>query len=185
MEDKEIIEKFFARDEQAIAAIEDKYGKLCRRVSHNILKDYEDVDECLNDTWLSVWNNIPPERPHSLMAYVAKITKNLSLKKYRDNSGRHKVSEFFMSLDEIVECIPDQQIDDDATGDDELREIIEKFMDTLSVQNRVIFMKRYWYEDSLQDIAEAMGLSYSSVSVRLHRIRKQLKKFLEKENIVL
>lgn len=175
MEDKEIIELFFARDQKGIAALVEKYGRLCRQVSMNVLGSLEDVDECLNDTWLAAWNQIPPRRPTSLAAYVAKITKNLSLKKYRDDRKKYRDTEIELCLDEMAECTSDQQTE----SEDELREMIEKFLDTLSAENRVIFVKRYWFDESIKDMAAETGLSENSVSVKLHRLRKRLKKYLQ------
>ncbi len=175
MEDKEIIELFFARDQKGIAALVEKYGRLCRQVSMNVLGSLEDVDECLNDTWLAAWNQIPPRRPTSLAAYVAKITKNLSLKKYRDDRKKYRDTEIELCLDEMAECASNQQ----AESVDELREMIEKFLDTLSAENRVIFVKRYWFDESIRDMAAETGLSENSVSVKLHRLRKRLKKYLQ------
>lgn len=175
MEDKEIIELFFARDQKGIAALVEKYGRLCRQVSMNVLGSLEDVDECLNDTWLAAWNQIPPRRPTSLAAYVAKITKNLSLKKYRDDRKKYRDTEIELCLDEMAECTSDQQTE----SEDELREIIEKFLDSLSAENRVIFVKRYWFDESIKDMAAETGLSENSVSVKLHRLRKRLKKYLQ------
>ncbi len=175
MEDKEIIELFFARDQEGIAALVDKYGRLCRQVSMNVLGSFEDADECVNDTWLATWNQIPPQKPTSLAAYVAKITKNLSLKKYRDDRKKYRDTEIELCLDEMAECTSDQQTE----SEDELREIIEKFLNTLSTENRVIFVKRYWFDESVKAIATEIGLSENSVSVKLHRLRKRLKKYLQ------
>lgn len=180
MEDQKIIELFFARSELAIQALEAKYEKLLYKISFHILQDSEDVAECLNDTYLGVWNAIPPARPNPLSAFVCKITRNLSLKKYRANTAAKRNSSLEVSLEELEPCIPTPSAEEEWNAQELGREI-NRFLHTLDAENRVLFVRRYWFADAVCDIARDMKMSENLVSVRLKRIRKQLKKYLEQE----
>ncbi len=180
MEDQKIIELFFARSELAIQALAAKYEKLLHKISFHILQDQEDVAECLNDTYLGVWNTIPPKRPNPLSAFVCKITRNISLKKYRFNTAYKRDASLEVSLEELEPCIPTPSIEEEWDVK-ELGRTINRFLQTLEQENRVIFVRRYWFSDSVGEIAAEIGMSENLVSVRLKRIRKQLKMYLEKE----
>lgn len=180
MEDQKIIELFFARSELAIQALAAKYEKLLYKISFHILQDSEDVAECLNDTYLGVWNAIPPARPNPLSAFVCKITRNLSLKKYRANTAAKRDASMDMSLEELEPCIPTPSAEEEWSAK-ELGRAINRFVDTLDKENRVLFVRRYWFADAVGDIAKDLQISENLASVRLKRIRKQLKKFLEQE----
>ena len=180
MEDQKIIELFFDRSEMAIQALSAKYEKLLYKISFHILQDSEDVAECLNDTYLGVWNAIPPARPNPLSAFVCKITRNLSLKKYRANTAAKRDASMDVSLEELEPCIPTPSAEEEWSAQ-ELGRSINRFLHTLDQQNRVIFVRRYWFADSVGDIAGDMRMSENLVSVRLKRVRKQLKKYLEQE----
>ena len=180
MEDNEIIELFFLRSEAAIAALAEKYERLLYRISFNILNNKEDVSECLNDTYLGVWNAIPPRRPNPLTAFVCRIIRNLSLKKYRRNTAAKRNNAFDTSLDELELYIPVPSAEDEWNAA-ELGKAIDRFLGTLDAQNRILFVRRYWFSDSVKDIAALMKMRENLVSVRLNRICRQLKKYLEKE----
>ena len=185
MEDEKIIELFFKRSEQAIRELEKKYGKLCRKISHNILNNRQDEEECINDAYLGAWNAIPPARPSPLQAYLCKIVRNLSLKCFYKKRAAKRNSTCEAAIREIEACLPASGSVEADIEARELARIIESFINTLTVQNRVIFMRRYWFSDSYEDIAGRVGLTEKNVSVRLARIRRKLKQYLiESEMLV-
>lgn len=184
MDDQKIIELFFARSELAIQSLAAKYEKLLHKISFQILHNDEDVAECINDTYLGVWNAIPPTRPNPLSAFVCKITRNLSLNKYRANTAVKRDASLDISLEELAGCIPVPSAEEEWNAK-ELGKQINQFLSTLEQENRVLFVRRYWFADSVKDIARDMKISENLASVRLKRIRKQLKYFLEKEGYVV
>lgn len=183
MEDREIIELFFARSEQAIAQLQNKYGRRCLRVAGNILNDRLDAEECVNDAYLAVWNTIPPQKPEPLLAYVCQIVRNLSVKKYHANSARKRNSRYDAALDELEGRVQTGRAAEDQIAAEELAAAINQFLGTLSRENRVMFVRRYWFADSVADIAGMFRTSSRNVSLRLLRVRKGLKKHLEKEGM--
>jgi RNA polymerase sigma factor, sigma-70 family len=185
LEDTDIIELFYNRSEQAIKELSEKYGAVCSQVSKNILKNSQDAEECVNDAYLAVWNTIPPQKPEHLLAYICRIVRNISITKYHSNTAKKRNSYYDTALDELDECIMSGLSVEDEIDARELSCLINIFLDTLSKENRVIFVWRYWFSDSVQDIAEKLGISSNNVSVRLSRIRSKLKKFLKKEGYVV
>ena len=185
MTDREIIGLFFERSERAISEISKKHGSSVRRVAYNILGNLQDTEECVNDTWLAAWNSIPPQIPERLCAFVCRTARNLATKKFHSNTAAKRNSQYDLALDELAECIPCTDTVESACAAKELSQAISNFLDTLSYQDRFIFMRRYWYADSLNEITRMTGLSYSAVSVRLHRIKNKLKVMLEKEGVLL
>lgn len=185
MEDEKIIDLFFKRSEQAITESDRKYGRSCRKVSFNILQNREDVNECLNDTYLAAWNTIPPKRPNPLVAYLLRIIKNLSLKKYRDNCAQKRYSAMDTCFEELEECLPSAGSGTETANDLYLKIVIEQFLDHLDADSRLMFVRRYWYGDSVRNIARIFRISENNASVRLHRIRKELKDYMEKEGVSL
>ncbi len=185
MTDTEIIDLFFERSEQAITELAKKHGAAVGRIAYNILGNRQDAEECVNDTWLGTWNAIPPHRPEPLKSFVCRIARNLATKRYHANTAEKRCSQYDVALDELAECIPDSGGVEDACGARELAAAIDAFLDTLDTADRFVFMRRYWYADSLEDIVKASGLSYGTVSVRLHRVRKKLKKQLIKEGLLV
>ncbi len=183
MEDQRIIELYFARLESAIAETDKKYGSACRRLSENILSNPQDAEECVSDTYLAAWNTIPPTRPDPLSAYLYRITRNLSLKRYRDKTAACRNSHYDISLEELSETLgTDDTSEEESTR---LREALERFLDSLSRENRVIFLRRYWFSDSYADIAARVGRSEKVISMRLVRMREGLRTYLTKEGIFL
>lgn len=178
MDDEQIIEMFFSRDEQGICELDKKYGKMFRKLSGNILKSPEDTEECINDSYLGAWNRIPPERPYPLMTYICKIVRNISLKKYYSNTAKKRDSSYSIALEEIEPYIADVNSVEKQIEAAELSKIIEEFLDTLTEQNRVIFMRRYWFGDSCKDIGMYVGITEKNVTVRLTRLREKMKKYL-------
>ena len=179
MLDEEIIELFFTRSEDAIKELKVKYGKICLQTSYNILDNYFDAEECVNDSYLGVWNAIPPTRPDPLLTYVLKIVRNVSLTRYQKNHAQKRNSSYDVAVEELEDFLVS---DDSVESRMELKELtgaIESFLDSLNELNRVIFVRRYWFYDSYMQIAKKVGLSEKNVSVRLTRLRKQLKDYLE------
>lgn len=184
MEDQTIIELFFARSERAVSELADKYGNLCHKISYDILHSREDAQECVNDTYLRVWDSIPPKRPNPLRIFVCRIVKNLSLDRYRYNRSEKRDSTLNLCYEELKECIPAGS-GSAASSDVELKMVMEGFLDGLSAENRALFLRRYWFVESVKEIAADMGMTQNSVTVRLHRLRKKCRAYLEKEGVVL
>ena len=178
IEDEKIVELFFARSEQAIQELDTKYGKVCRKLSYNIVNNRQDVEECMNDAYLGAWNAIPPAKPNPLQAYICKIVRNLSLKRYYHKEAAKRSSTYEIAMQELEEYLPAPNTVEAEIEARELVRIIESFLDTLEVENRVLFMRRYAYVDTYADIAKHVGMSEKNVSVRLTRIRRQLKRYL-------
>ena len=178
IDDEKIIEMFFERSEQGIRELDNKYGAVCHNLSYNIVNNRQDAEECVNDAYLGAWNAIPPARPNPLLSYIVKIVRNISLKIYWRKEAAKRSSHYTIALEEIEACIADQKTVEDEIEARELARIIEDFLDTLTVENRVIFMRRYWFSDSYKDIAELVGLSEKNISVRLTRIREKMKQYL-------
>ena len=186
MEDLKIIELFFERKECAIAETERKYGHYLSKIAYNILFDTEDSEECVNDTYMKTWNIIPPQKPKVLRTFLGKITRRLAIdvfrKKHAEKRGN---SEFALSLSELDECIPDKLSAESEFEQKELSESINRFLSSLSGENRDIFICRYFYSDSIKDIASFFGTSESKIKSSLFRSRKALKEHLEKEGFSL
>ena len=185
MTDAQIIDLFFERSEQAIEALAEKHGGAVSRVAYNILGNSRDTEECVNDTWLGTWNAIPPERPAPLRSFVCRIARNRATKRYHANTAEKRNSQYDLALDELAACIPDRNSVEDAFGAKELAAAISSFLDTLDYRDKFLFMRRYWYADSLSDIAAMSGLGYKTVSVRLTRVKAKLRHYLMKEGLLV
>lgn len=185
MEDEAIIELFFARSERAIKELDLKYGKVCRKISSNILHSPQDAEECINDAYLGVWNTIPPERPNPLLAFLCKIVRNLSIMRYHRNTAIKRNSYYDVAIEELESCLASPVTVEKEVEISELTHIIDSFLETLSQENRVIFMRRYWFSDTYTDIAERVGLTEKNVSVRLTRIRKQMRDYLAEREVLV
>ncbi len=186
MDDNKIIELYFARDEKAISETKAKYGKYCLKIACNVLGNREDAEECENDTYLGVWNAIPPTRPSVFSAFIGRITRNISLKKLRAKTAdKRRCSEAIISLDELGECIPDGQGFADSLEESELAEIINSFLGSLNVTERRVFVCRYWYCDSIADICEQFGFGQSKVKMMLLRTRERLLTYLKERGVFI
>ena len=182
MEDRDIIEMYFARDERAISATSVKYGGYCGSIAMNILSSREDTEECLNDTWLRAWNSIPPHRPDILRVFLGKITRNLALDRYKAQTAQKRAGgELAVSLDELDECIG--IVDERESA--EIGESISRFLRTQPKETRSVFVCRYFYCDSIADIARRFGISEAKVKTLLFRTRSKLKIHLEGEGITV
>ena len=178
IEDEKIIDLFFERDQQGIRELDRKYGKACRKLSYNILNNRQDAEECVSDAYLGTWNAIPPARPNPLLSFVMKIVRNISLKAYWKREAAKRSGSYTIALQEIEACVADQKTVQAEMDARELAHVIGDFLDTLTPENRVIFMRRYWFSDSYQEIAWITGLSEKNISVRLTRIREKMKQYL-------
>lgn len=185
MEDEKILDLFFARSEQAIDALSDKYGKRLRMLADNILGDGRDGEECVSDTYLALWNRIPPERPSPLLTYASRVLRNLALKQYHHNTAQKRNSFYDASLSELSDSLSAGDVTAQAVDLRVVTEAINDFLAGLHKSDRILFVRRYWYADSLAALAKERGLTEHAVSVRLFRIREKLKKHLRKEGIAL
>ncbi|MBR6681339.1 MAG: sigma-70 family RNA polymerase sigma factor [Clostridia bacterium] len=185
MNDERIIELFFERSEQAIKELDNKYGRVCHKVSYNILNDRQDAEECVNDAYLGAWNAIPPAKPDRLLAFICRIVRNVSLKRYERNTAAKRNSRYDVALQELEDCLASATTVEKEIEERELTEIIESFLGSLSKENRVIFLRRYWFSDTYADIAKQVGLTEKNVSVRLTRIRKELRAYLLEREVLL
>ncbi len=183
--DEKIIEMFFERSEQAIRELNNKYGKICHSLSYNIVNNRQDAEECVNDAYLGAWNAIPPARPNPLLTYLCKIVRNISLKLYWRKEADKRNSHYTIAMEEIEACIAAPSTVEAEIQAKELAFIIGEFLDTLTLENRVIFMRRYWFSDSYRDIAQFVGLTEKNISVRLTRIREKLKKYLTEREVFI
>ncbi|MBQ4139835.1 MAG: sigma-70 family RNA polymerase sigma factor [Clostridia bacterium] len=180
MEDKRIIELFFARDEAAIEETSAKYGALCRRIAHNILENDLDVEECENDTYLSLWHSIPPKKPQSLPAYITKIVRNHALRRL-EYMNAQKRSAVLLPAEELAEIVG-ETADHSA---EELAKLISEFLRAVSEEERRIFVKHYFSLEPLERISAEEGFSVGKIKSMLFRMRNKLRVYLEKEGITL
>ncbi len=174
MNDLDILELYFARDEQAITQTAAQYGRLCFSVADNILHDRMDAEECVSDTYLKAWNTIPPERPARLAAYLCRIARNLALDRFRARHRRMRDSDMTVSMSELSECIPMRE--EDA---DDLPRLLDEFLEGLKPQERQLFLGRYWHNCSVKALARLHALTPKAVTMRLSRTREKLRAFLE------
>ena len=185
MDDGKIIELFFERSERAIIELSNKYDSIFRRVANNILNNASDAEECVNEAYLGVWNSIPPQKPELLSSYVCRIVRNVALKKYHSDKAVKRNGVYDVVLDEIEECFSSSVSVEDEICAAETSRVIDKFLETLDKRDRVMFIKRYWFSDSVENIAKSFDKSSHYVSVRLSRIRGKLKKYLIKEGLFI
>ena len=186
MEDGKIVELYWQRSQDAIAATQCKYGRLCHRIARNILHSDQEAEECVNDALMRVWNAIPPQKPQKLAAFIGAVTRNLALDKYREAARQKRGGgAVACALSELDECVASPENVEQAVDEKMLSESISRFLRTLPEQKRNMFIRRYWYLYSVEEIAGQYGMSANRVSVMLFRMRKALKAHLEKEDIVL
>lgn len=182
MSDEEIIRLFLARDENAIRQTDAVYGKRLFRLADNILKNAPDAEESVNDTYLHTWNSIPPRRPRYFFAYIAKLCRNIALNRLDWNNAAKRKAEIIQLTSELEACIPDS-VRSREFEVEELGRILDRFLRALSDENRLIFLRRYWFGDSIAEIAAQSGLREGAVLMRLNRAKDKLSTFLQKEGI--
>ena len=182
MEDCDIIRLFWAREERALEETHQKYGAYCWTIAHNILKNREDSDECVNDTYLRAWNAMPPQRPAILPAFLGKITRNLSIDRYKaKKASRRGGGQLTLALEERGDCLPAGERVEDAVTAAELSRVIDRFLRTLPDKDCCIFLRRYWYFDAMGDIARRYHMAEGSVKSSLFRTRRKLRDYLTQE----
>lgn len=180
MEDSQLVQLFWDRDERAIPATAEVYGNYCFAVAHNILDSTQDAEECVNDTWLHAWNAIPPQRPKALSPFLARITRNLALHMLRRNRAKKRGGgEIELVFEELAECVSGRDWVEQAVDERELTRAINDFLAGLPAEKRKIFVRRYWYAERVATIAKGTGMTENRVSVTLHRLRAALRTFLE------
>lgn len=177
MKDADIVALYFARDEEAIRESQRAYGPYCTAVAMNILDSKPDAEECVNDTWLKAWQSIPPARPYDLKAFLGRITRNLSLDRFRTLKRHKRNRDLEVAMEELSEAIP---LPDD-TKDSLLKQLLSEFLAQTDSLNRRLFVGRYWHGYTVGKLARHYGLTENAVSHRLARTRAALKEFLEKE----
>jgi RNA polymerase sigma-70 factor (ECF subfamily) len=179
MDDDKIVRLYWERDEEAISATSQKYGGYCKSIARNILGNNEDADECVSDTYLNAWNSMPPHRPRVLPAFLGKITRNLSFNRYKHNTAEKRGGgEITAVLDELSDCVSGGDDTQQEFNRQELVKAIDDFLNTLSPNKRSIFICRYWYTDSISDIARRHGMKDGAVSMTLNRLRAKLHDYL-------
>ena len=185
MEDSQIVDLFFERSEQAISELDKKYGAAVKKTAANILHSQQDAEECANDTFLAVWESIPPHRPEPLVSYVCRIARNLAVSKLRSETAQKRNRSLDLVLDELEEFIPSAL---SVEADYDYKEIVEeinRFLSTLDYNDRFLFVRRYWFADSVKEISAAMNERESRISMRLFRLREKLRKTLKKEGLLV
>ncbi len=182
MEDTEIIALYWDRDERAISETAEKYGNYCHSIAYRLLQNTEDAKECVNDTYVGAWNTIPPHRPGLLSAFLGKITRRISINRLRDrNAGKRSAGQYTLTLEELSDCIPSGQRAEDLAETKELTRILNAFLATLATEERRVFLRRYWYFDSVKEIAKRFDCGQSKVKMMLKRTREKLLTHLKKE----
>lgn len=182
MDDNTIVELLSERSENGLAELSKQYGPLCYRIAFHILKNRLDAEECVNDTFLAVWNTVPPEKPNPLVSYVCRITRNIAVKKYHTNTAEKRNSFYDVALEEIEDCFPSPDSVEQTVDASEMASKLNGFLALLDQENRILFVRRYWYSDSIDELSALFHMSKHTVSVRLSRIRKKLDEYWKKED---
>ncbi|MGN1111406.1 MAG: RNA polymerase sigma factor [Oscillospiraceae bacterium] len=184
MDDKEIVELYWTRNEAAIGETAARYGRFCYSIAYNILGNNEDAEESVNDTYLDAWNSIPPHRPSVLSAFLGKITRRVSIDRWRKhNAQKRGGGQFTLALDELEECISGGKSVEQAVEAKLLSDVVNSFVKSLPDTERSVFLCRYWYMDSVESIAKEFGFSQSKVKSMLYRTREKLRARLVKEGL--
>lgn len=183
MDDLTIIELYHRRDEQAIAETEKKYGGLCRSIALRLLGIQEDAEECVNDTWHAAWNKMPPDRPQALGAFLGRITRNLSVSRWRREHARKRYDGIEVLLSELEDCVPAPGTIEEIWDRQLLAQSISTWLDSLESENRRLFIRRYWYGVSVKELAAERNDGANSLAQRLRRLRKSLRSFLESKGV--
>jgi len=181
MHDAQIVELYWNRDERAITESDSHYGAYCRRIAMNILSSYEDSEECVNDTWCRTWDNVPPQRPDSLAAFFGRIIRNLSISRYRASHAKKRFDGVAILLSELDDCVPSSMSVTQAVEGKVLTGIIDRWLDSLTKEDRVLFVRRYWYSDAINVLASECGVTQNQMAQRMMKLRRDLRTTLEKE----
>ncbi len=184
MKDSEIIELLIRRDELAIAEMKNKYEKICFHIAGKILSQHEDIEECISEAYYKVWDSVPPKEISDLKLYLCRLVKNSAVNRLGYNTALKRRPEFSISLDELAECIPSTVDIENCVDSSILGAAVSRFLRTEKEKSRRIFIRRYWYCDSVSEIAQMFNISEKNASVLLFRTRKRLKEFLRKEGYI-
>ena len=185
MEDRQIIELYFQRNETAITETANKYGAFCHKIAMNILSIREDAEECVNDTYHSVWNQIPPTNPNSFRAFLGRITRNLSISRFRTLRAQKRYAGMELMLSELEECIPATNTIERTIESNELTGYINEWLTALPEHDAMLFLRRYWYGDSVKDLAKKTNTTAAKMAQTMLRLRKSLKAYLEQKGVTL
>lgn len=185
MEDNKIIELYWQRKESAITETAKKYGSFCHRIALNILTLQEDAEECVNDSYYSVWNRIPPTRPNSFKTFLGRIVRNLSISRYRKNHAQKRYSGIELLLSELEDCIPAATQVEEVIEGQQLSALISDWLESLSAEERTLFIRRYWFGEELQQLAKEFRITPNALAGRMLKLRKALRRQLEEEGITL
>lgn len=185
MDDFAIVELFHLRDEQAIIESDRKYGSMCHSIALRLLELQEDAEECVNDTWHTAWKKMPPDRPNALGAFLGRITRNLSISRWRRNHAKKRYSGMEVLLSELEDCVPAPGTVEEDVDRLHLAQVISDWLDSLTEEDRWLFVRRYWYGDQVKELAAERGEQANSLSQRLLRLRKALRIHLESEGVEL
>ena len=183
LNDIDIIEQLFARDERALDEVARKYSRLYLSMLRELLCDASDVEECGNDVLLALWNRIPPDRPIHLPAYICTIARRIGINRYHHNTRKKRGGEYTVMLSELTDCLPDRSEQESADVSERIGRVVSDVLRELQADARVLFVRRYFYMESVTQLAERFGMSENVISVKLYRARKKLKKALEQEEI--
>ncbi len=185
MDDSKIIALYFERNETAIKETETKFGKLCFSISHNILKNRTDAEECVNDTYLGIWNAIPPERPKNFMAFISKIARNISLKRLEYNLAKKRACAEPIEFSELQEVLADESAFFEDHTEEDLGKLIGDFLKTEKESARNVFLRKYWFFDSIEDISKRYHFSESKVKSMLFQTRNKLRQYLINKGVTV
>ncbi len=185
MEDTEIIELYFRRNEAAIAETAAKYGAFCHSIAQNILSIDADAEECVNDTYLRTWNSIPPQKPVKLGAWLGRVVRNIAYDLWKKNHRQKRYSGIEELLNELKDCIPSPVTVEHEIEEQELTEVINIWLASLSKKDRILFVRRYWNGEAVNVLAQKTGISSTNMAKRMYRLRQNLKSTLEKEGYSL
>lgn len=183
MDDSKIVELYWDRSENAIEETQKKYGRYCYYIAYGILSDAQDAEECVNDTYNSSWNSIPPKKPTNLRGFLGSVTRNIALDRYDYNNAKKRSGKLETAIEEFGEILPNGE--NDAVDELALRELVNGFLSSLDKKSRIVFMQRYWYVCSIKEISVSMHMSENSVKVSLHRTRNKFREYLKKESIFI
>jgi len=185
VDDHAIVELYHRRDERAVEESDRKYGALCRSIALHLLGFREDAEECVNDTWHTAWNKMPPDRPHSLGAFLGRITRNLSISRWRRDHAQKRYDGMEVMLSELEDCVPAPGTVEENLERQQLAQSISVWLDSLGPEDRTLFIRRYWYGEAVKELATERGMGANVLSQRLLRLRKGLRAFLESEGVEL
>lgn len=185
MEDSQIMDLYWNRNEYAIVETDRKYGVLCHSIAMNLLSVREDAEECVNDTWNEAWNLMPPQRPENLKAWLCKIVRNISINLWRKNHAKKRYNGITQMLDELEDCIPSSQDIEQEIEDAELGRCISAWLLSLPPEDRFLFVRRYWHGNGLNELAKEWNIPAARLTKKMYKLRLSLKATLEREDIYL